>query len=175
MIYSISIHTSAREVTSMRAQRERIKYLFQSTLPQGKWQIDKEIAKKQANFNPHFRKGSDYSRNTEEIKDSQFQSTLPQGKWQEITVSGQNYKLEFQSTLPQGKWQELDKKIKQDKKISIHTSAREVTLSIKPFRNPITISIHTSAREVTGRWQRSFKGIWISIHTSAREVTILWI
>ena len=77
--------------------------------------------------------------------------------------------------------------------ISIHTSAREVTLlynsgmpddDFNPhFRKgsdadpndigpALTISIHTSAREVTVRKMDDVITRAISIHTSAREVTI---
>ena len=35
---------------------------FQSTLPQGKWQVGiRHTDRKESSFNPHFRKGSDYS------------------------------------------------------------------------------------------------------------------
>ena len=55
--------------------------------------------------------------------------------------------------------------------ISIHTSAREVTLRGNHFYTPIGISIHTSAREVTETMMIFMTGVRISIHTSAREVT----
>ena len=56
-------------------------------------------------------------------------------------------------------------------KVSIHTSAREVTcVSSKPFRSA-QVSIHTSAREVTGYGGLFRRGAGVSIHTSAREVT----
>ena len=55
-----------------------------------------------------------------------FQSTLPQGKWHH-TPRGLLTGLVFQSTLPQGKWliQKMD--LTHTSRISIHTSAREVT------------------------------------------------
>ena len=98
----ISIHTSAREVTYKRKAKDEASR-FQSTLPQGKWR--KSFWTKLCNlsyFNPHFRKGSDFSAfsivfcssisihtSAREVTDIlirpppclKFQSTLPQGKW----------------------------------------------------------------------------------------------
>ena len=76
----ISIHTSAREVTIMYD----IYYIgaqFQSTLPQGKWQTARR----------------------ERQRLQSFQSTLPQGKWR-LQLDQSRVSWEFQSTLPQGKW-----------------------------------------------------------------------
>ena len=88
----------------------------------------------------------------------------------------------FQSTLPQGKWQQLAKNVASDVKISIHTSAREVTWphwlqpSFRSYFNPhfrkgsdrsvcmagwkYQISIHTSAREVTRHIWMKENGCW---------------
>ena len=55
--------------------------------------------------------------------------------------------------------------------ISIHTSAREVTVRKEQKPTSLMISIHTSAREVTEYMIVHPKREWISIHTSAREVT----
>ena len=55
---NISIHTSAREVTEVFLSKMIITK-FQSTLPQGKWQMGNDEKKISADFNPHFRKGSD--------------------------------------------------------------------------------------------------------------------
>ena len=58
--------------------------------------------------------------------------------------------------------------------ISIHTSAREVTV-LPLWLSPVnSISIHTSAREVTRLMYCVPDQYWISIHTSAREVTRLF-
>ena len=57
------------------------------------------------------------------------------------------------------------------KHISIHTSAREVTMRQAVDRMDMPISIHTSAREVTKLQKKDADRIRISIHTSAREVT----
>ena len=62
-ITTISIHTSAREVTAVWVYQVRNGCEFQSTLPQGKWQpIYWEILLI-LYFNPHFRKGSDSDSN----------------------------------------------------------------------------------------------------------------
>ena len=58
--------------------------------------------------------------------------------------------------------------------ISIHTSAREVTKCSLRCIAPCCISIHTSAREVTERERDPEGEGHISIHTSAREVTIMY-
>ena len=82
-------------------------------------------------------------------------------------------------------------------RISIHTSAREVTYSLKLIMRLLDISIHTSAREVTAlivspslqecdfnphfrkgsdnefRFDKYYDQI--SIHTSAREVTLAFV
>ena len=57
------------------------------------------------------------------------------------------------------------------KNISIHTSAREVTVPLRQQVVCYQISIHTSAREVTVRYLARCWRLVISIHTSAREVT----
>ena len=55
----------------------------------------------------------------------------------------------FQSTLPQGKWRSFICNAFHQSVISIHTSAREVTILTMALIYMTTISIHTSAREVT--------------------------
>ena len=56
---NISIHTSAREVTEVFLSKMIITK-FQSTLPQGKWRRYTASARLPHDFNPHFRKGSDF-------------------------------------------------------------------------------------------------------------------
>ena len=143
----ISIHTSAREVTFVLP-------FFVLLL---------------ANFNPHFRKGSDghIDINYKNLSISIHTSA------REVTSSASISSSSFH--------------------ISIHTSAREVTRLFSVFYCLFSISIHTSAREVTNRGLTCFstllfqstlpQGKWlcrlfsctghgqISIHTSAREVT----
>ena len=67
-----------------------------------------------------------------------FQSTLPQGKWRFVSHFVISPWL-FQSTLPQGKWPFCVHNAKSTFKISIHTSAREVTSLIVPN---ITVCLH---------------------------------
>ena len=57
--------------------------------------------------------------------------------------------FKFQSTLPQGKWPVQRGRKSYDWRISIHTSAREVTVINITELQKMRISIHTSAREVT--------------------------
>ena len=74
----ISIHTSAREVTKCKQYR-RINSLFQSTLPQGKWQIDWINAMGIFDFNPHFHKGSDSSEYLQQYIDRYFNPHFHKG------------------------------------------------------------------------------------------------
>ena len=127
------------------------------------------------NFNPHFRKGSDGGQDGYAGSFGKFQSTLPQGKWHTVRTLWQKliyfnphfrkgsdilipewfpHFLQFQSTLPQGKWHLPSVLSDQTVIISIHTSAREVTLSFALGTGAFVISIHTSAREVT--WSDDF-------------------
>ena len=55
--------------------------------------------------------------------------------------------------------------------ISIHTTARVVTMSEKFPTKFVKISIHTTARVVTGELDNAALVVQISIHTTARVVT----
>ena len=210
--------------------------VFQSTLPQGKWRSPScRFPFVYADFNPHFRKGSDKAVFTVPSHSSEFQSTLPQGKWRRqwrwwpgrwhfnphfrkgsdgdevmYGLGEKNFNphfrkgsdltplvtalvpIVFQSTLPQGKWPHPDTHRQQSihfnphfrkgsdgddpashdgRRISIHTSAREVTRLTEEGFSMMSISIHTSAREVTYALLSQSQHLPISIHTSAREVT----
>ena len=188
---TVSIHTSAREVT--------IRQTVISCLP--------------ASFNPHFRKGSDTDEALDRLDQILFQSTLPQGKWPDYRyktsiVTGVSIHTSTREVTDDLR---LYERLIQ---VSIHTSAREVIP--RHYREPwhYRVSIHTSAREVTdyavkaamcdgfqstlpqGKWLlragpfpdqycfnphfrkgsdtffRFIKGlVAVSIHTSAREVT----
>ena len=124
--------------------------VFQSTLPQGKWQ--------RARGNHKFLQW--------------FQSTLPQGKWLPKQYQMRLIAQSFQSTLPQGKWPKQMLVYRARYGISIHTSAREVTRCFRERNRWHRISIHTSAREVTNFHYDNTMIPPISIHTSAREVTL---
>ena len=78
---SISIHTSAKEVT------KRIEILQRDLF----------------DFNPHFREGSDICKEVTPEKKSKFQSTLPRRKWRIVWEMSVRY-FRFQSTLPRRKW-----------------------------------------------------------------------
>ena len=122
------------------------------------------------NFNPHFRKGSDEVHMENVPCTEEFQSTLPQGKWP-CEAFPHVRQSRFQSTLPQGKWHNYLHTPTILTIISIHTSAREVTMPERCYDGVTWISIHTSAREVTNATRSELGGTYISIHTSAREVT----
>ena len=122
--FHISIHTSAREVTTGAKSLMDCKSISIHTSA-------REVTK-------------DSAISTEEFK---FQSTLPQGKWR-YDMDELESQLLFQSTLPQGKWPQA-LLLTDPGTISIHTSAREVTTCSVPDQWNLEISIHTSAREVT--------------------------
>ena len=101
-----------------------------------------------ANFNPHFRKGSD------------------SGGWRNAGHMVISIHTSAREVTDENSF------INRWGGISIHTSAREVTNQIHiNYRNG-NISIHTSAREVTVKLQEVLTENKISIHTSAREVTL---
>ena len=144
---SISIHTSAREVTPAPAAVS-VTLSFQSTLPQGKWRsIDAVIQVPSdfnphfrkgsdrpawyiwlwhPDFNPHFRKGSDFTADCNSAGITNFNPHFRKGSDFPPSVSPHRSTI-FQSTLPQGKWRHYHAVIYAVFVISIHTSAREVT------------------------------------------------
>ena len=121
--------------------------IFQSTLPQGKWQIAFILFYVLFNFNPHFRKGSDNLDFSRFMRKEKFQSTLPQGKWL-LTISKSYRIVWFQSTLPQGKWPKHLPNQSNTTYFNPHfRKGSDRNLLAFLFRR--AISIHTSAREVT--------------------------
>ena len=101
--------------------------LFQSTLPRRKWHYQGGMLPTgRLYFNPHFREGSDADVFSIFSGDNAFQSTLPRRKWLWYTVAGPwngNFNPHFregsdpEKDVPAGVWN-----------ISIHTSAKEVTM-----------------------------------------------
>ena len=129
-LLQISIHTSAREVTQHKTKVQNIFSHFNPHFRKGSdgqdidWTATEDdisihtsarevtvrqllFTMSQNYFNPHFREGSDTIRNKIRLPHLLFQSTLPRGKWHFWPI--RRYEL----------W-----------RISIHTSAREVTLLI---------------------------------------------
>ena len=121
----ISIHTSAREVTT-NILRNLVDFVFQSTLPQGKWLQryfpTEDMAEFQStlpqgkwrnhksciyirfpDFNPHFRKGSDFTIILSGSRSTYFNPHFRKGSDEMQMVDFLLFCL-FQSTLPQGKW-----------------------------------------------------------------------
>ena len=119
----ISIHTSAREVT--------VRQLLSQNY-----------------FNPHFREGSDTIRNKIRLPHLLFQSTLPRGKWQ-LMMWTRLLICWFQSTLPRGKW--LDGWLRNTGNWTFQSTLPRGKWHFWPIRRYELwrISIHTSAREVT--------------------------
>ena len=145
--------------------------MFQSTLPQGKWHFSLLNTFSAIGFNPHFRKGSDVITCGICQELPGFQSTLPQGKWPG-RLTALSWKSMFQSTLPQGKWLFAYRKYIYVLFVSIHTSAREVTIR-EIYRLSTTTLFQSTLPQ--GKWRRgSYYYAYsanVSIHTSAREVT----
>ena len=100
--------------------------LFQSTLPQGKWRGGSRKGKSWCNFNPHFRKGSDVDRMDMPEALGNFNPHFRKGS-DGISIYANALDEVFQSTLPQGKWPGAWRHGRAER-ISIHTSAREVTV-----------------------------------------------
>ena len=103
LMTQVSIHTSAREVTEP-IDNDIARLMFQSTLPQGKWRLMQWAIQTQ----------------------QPFQSTLPQGKWRAKAVNVQQV-LSFNPHFRKGSDSGCDWPCK-TVRVSIHTSAREVTL-----------------------------------------------
>ena len=143
----ISIHTSAKEVT-VKVSPELYAQLFQSTLPRRKWLCHSQGAYAGKNFNPHFREGSDTGMEVPGGLISDFNPHFREGsdRWEW-------HRCRFP-------W------------ISIHTSAKEVTIDKESASQILEISIHTSAKEVTTGHCIIRYIVSISIHTSAKEVTL---
>ena len=98
----ISIHTSAREVTCVK-YFFIVAVVFQSTLPQGKWLLQVQCKTMLCDFNPHFRKGSDGSRGGYPADPDHFNPHFRKGS-DPSTEHRPIAWSTFQSTLPQGKW-----------------------------------------------------------------------
>ena len=79
------------------------------------------------NFNPHFRKGSDGGQDGYAGSFGKFQSTLPQGKWLKYPLCK-----------------------RQESCISIHTSAREVTITTPLY----TLYLWFQSTLPQGKWQK---------------------
>ena len=125
--FEISIHTSAREVTKSWSVDKECQWNFNPHFRKGSDGLHDRTSEARMDFNPHFRKGSDCMCCNGIRWYKWFQSTLPQGKWPKFKKS---YLIiwRFQSTLPQGKWLAAQANRIRVAIISIHTSAREVTI-----------------------------------------------
>ena len=123
--------------------------VFQSTLPQGKWRSPScRFPFVYADFNPHFRKGSDWRSIFPMLLRGYFNPHFRKGSDLTVTIHGNGRPISihtsarevtcsilhkqfictFQSTLPQGKWPSSSVPVLTTTSISIHTSAREVTV-----------------------------------------------
>ena len=165
---------------------------FQSTLPQGKWPLPFLFCTGKSWFQSTLPQGKWLTPLVTALVPIVFQSTLPQGKWRWSFPSVVR-RLEFQSTLPQGKWRNADGRLSSLLPISIHTSAREVTVNVVPAGDGFIFQSTLPQGKWRGQdgYAGSFgkfqstlpQGKWrninlckcsrwgISIHTSAREVT----
>ena len=143
----ISIHTSAREVTN---DEWKLRYGTKISIHTSAREVTillLALLVLIGYFNPHFRKGSDADCIGARLTVTDFNPHFRKGS----------------------DWFSVIKIILLV--ISIHTSAREVTVHPGAYQRGSAISIHTSAREVTQRRDHKVLFFRISIHTSAREVT----
>ena len=165
----ISIHTSAREVTTAGWSAGDSRG-FQSTLPQGKWPTVV----------------------SETVRQTGFQSTLPQGKWPDSRHS-RPWTISFQSTLPQGKWLHWPKETCRTPNFNPHFRKGSDDALYKMAAQLVNFNPHFrkgSDGDIVSNWWGAWQfqstlpqGKWlvdhaltkhclnISIHTSAREVT----
>ena len=123
--WKISIHTSAKEVTTVR-QSESASGIFQSTLPRRKWRRCPEWTWFFRNFNPHFREGSDTNRLTYLSYWRYFNPHFREGSDYlilPIENTAWNFNPHFREGSDAGAQNGLDYS-----GISIHTSAKEVTV-----------------------------------------------
>ena len=147
MELSISIHTSAREVT----------------------EDDGTHGSDHNNFNPHFRKGSDVWCGIPSAGSGISIHTSAR----EVTSGGEcaevfpdNFNPHFRKGSDR---QDIPHEIRNQ---HFNPHFRKGSDPSSNFLTSVTqISIHTSAREVTAGQEVSHKALGISIHTSAREVT----
>ena len=103
---SISIHTSAREVTDILIRPPPC-LKFQSTLPQGKWRRFLTASSTSFWISIHTSAREVTHQHQASHLLGRFQSTLPQGKWLPDYAEEQG-NSSFQSTLPQGKWRDIN-------------------------------------------------------------------
>ena len=122
--------------------------LFQSTLPRRKWPHVCKQCYDWHNFNPHFREGSDISNHRIILPMLEFQSTLPRRKWPSSAFV-MSFLVHFNPHFREGSDCFPFRAIHPFCHISIHTSAKEVTVLPVLFLFCFLISIHTSAKEVT--------------------------
>ena len=148
-----------------------ILFVFQSTLPRGKWQA---VPWSPSHF---FRFQSTLPRGKWRLLGMflvalqlEFQSTLPRGKWPLTLVYGglkqdfnphfregsdeqpidtDRWLLQFQSTLPRGKWPTYWLKRLYSLHFNPHFREGSDNKQLQQITDAIIISIHTSAREVT--------------------------
>ena len=143
---AVSIHTSAREVTTL-VTSFRFILMFQSTLPQGKWPSLYFFVLPQSCFNPHFRKGSDWFLIRLIILSCSFNPHFRKGSdldFRSMLIILSGFNPHFRKGSDNIASQNTAKS-----QVSIHTSAREVTVITTHTSKDCKVSIHTSAREVT--------------------------
>ena len=122
----ISIHTSAREVTDIPNSLARLDLISIHTSAREVTAADSFIPSKALDFNPHFRKGSDDIEHTPKIILFYFNPHFRKGSDNKITGKAINF-IDFNPHFRKGSdldglqygYYVID--------ISIHTSAREVT------------------------------------------------
>ena len=121
----ISIHTSAKEVTGMLHQIVMGEHDFNPHFREGNDRADNHGPACHWDFNPHFREGSDARKGG-------------------AAAGSKNFNPHFREGSDLNKHQ-----LELNVGISIHTSAKEVTLCCSFSLLPLIISSHTSAKEVT--------------------------
>ena len=123
----ISIHTSAKEVTCSDIFSASAQARFQSTLPRRKWQEEEITEPDHADISIHT-SAKEVTRKRKSQSQTMliFQSTLPRRKWRdcgENVISAEYFNPHFR----EGSDEDITDR-QQEARISIHTSAKEVTV-----------------------------------------------
>ena len=192
--FYVSIHTSAREVTPHLYHDILTHFLFQSTLPQGKWLYSRAwwcyplhvsihtsarevtlrlaFATQQMLVSIHtsarevtVMTASDYRKDGVSIHTSAREVTIQSYVSARITA--------FQSTLPQGKWRTRQSPLRPRKGFNPHFRKGSDTLTYDD--DHVTRGFNPHFRKGSDMTNRcSYYNNMVSIHTSAREVTWYW-
>ena len=144
---AVSIHTSAREVTCAICRARCFQHVSIHTSAREVTYSLVLLSDSHNGFNPHFRKGSDIRLSLMMLRFSCFNPHFRKGS---DCLGGLSLRDSFGFNPHFRKGSDVDAMQKTRQfRVSIHTSAREVTDCEYRTKLHSAVSIHTSAREVT--------------------------